>query len=316
MTLPSGTPWAGAEATPLVQDASSRRYTRLVKDGKTAILMDDPDGDIPRFVRLARHLADLGLSAPRILAEADGQLLIEDLGEGLFARLAGADPALEPLLYQVATDALLAVQAGPVPAGLTQGTPAHMADLAMLGLEWYAAPTGRAAIDDARAAFEAALAAHAPEADVLILRDYHAENLLWLPERDGAARAGLLDFQDAMAGHRVYDLVSLLQDARRDVRPETVAATCRYFLAQTGRSGAAFDAAYAVTGAQRQLRILGIFVRLARLRGKPHYLTLLPRVYAHWQSCLRHPALAGVAQVCSAHLPEPTAAYLQDLSRR
>jgi aminoglycoside/choline kinase family phosphotransferase len=139
----------------------------------------------------------------------------------------------------------------------------------------------------------------------MILRDYHAENLLWLPDREGIARVGVLDFQLAQMGQPGYDLVSLLQDARRDVSAETEAAMIRRFKDNMG-ADAGFDAAYAVLGAQRALRILGIFTRLCRVSGKPGYLRLIPRVWGQLQRNLTHPATAPLARLCRELLPEPT----------
>ncbi len=145
---------------------------------------------------------------------------------------------------------------------------------------------------------------HADGPRVMILRDYHAENLLWLPERDGIRRVGLLDFQLAQMGQPGYDLVSLLQDARRDVTAETEAAMIRRFADAIGATG--FDAAYAALGAQRALRILGIFARLCLRGGKPGYVALIPRVWGQLQRNLAHPALAPLATICDGLLPEPT----------
>jgi aminoglycoside/choline kinase family phosphotransferase len=153
---------------------------------------------------------------------------------------------------------------------------------------------------------KAALRAHADGPRVLVLRDFHAENLLWLPGRAGLARVGLLDFQLGQLGQPGYDLVSLLQDARRDVAAETEAAMIARFVTATGVMPAAFAAHYAVLGAQRALRILGIFARLCLVAGKPGYVALIPRVWGQLQRNLAHPALADLRAVCDDLLPEPT----------
>ncbi|MGR3377548.1 aminoglycoside phosphotransferase family protein [Salipiger abyssi] len=308
--------WAEAVATALAGDASARRYSRLTRGGETAILMEDPEGDTALFARLARHLLSLGLSAPRILAEAPGLLLIEDLGDGLIARLA-TDPETEKRLYLAATDALIALHRHPAPPDLPRADPARLAAMTDLAFDCYAEGAGQPAPSGTKeacaAAFETALATHAPETDVMILRDYHAENILWLPDREGAARAGLLDFQDALQGHRAYDLVSLIEDARRDVAPATAQAAIRHYLTATGLPEQPFRAALAVLGAQRNLRILGVFARLAATRGKPHYIDLIPRVWGHLQTDLRHPALAEIAGLLRDALPAPTPDILQRL---
>ncbi|MDO6584296.1 phosphotransferase [Salipiger sp. 1_MG-2023] len=301
--------WGGAKTAALAGDASARRYTRLSCNGATAILMDDPDGDVALFARLSRHLCGLGLSAPRILAEAPGRLLLEDLGDGLIARLA-TDPETEAQLYRAAVDALTELHRHPAPP-LLQATPQRLAQMTDLAFDCYA-PDAAAAKPAVITAFEEALSTHAPGTDVMVLRDYHAENILWLPERSGPARAGLLDFQDALAGHRAYDLVSLIEDARRDLRPGIAELSIRHYLDATGLDDAPFRAALAVLGAQRNLRILGVFARLAASRGKPGYIDLVPRVWGHLQTDLRHPALRDIARLLGA-LPEPDASRLNRL---
>ena len=304
--------WGKARSEPLAGDASSRRYARLTRDGQTAILMQDPDGDVALFARLARHLKAIGLSAPGIMAQDvdSGQLLIEDLGDGLIARLAGT-PETERTLYSLATEALIALHRHDPPSGLPLASPDRLAGMIDLAFLHYThAPAAMAA---AIAAFRPLLEAHALPADVMILRDYHAENILHLPDRTGPARAGLLDFQDALRGHRAYDLISLLEDARRDVAPDTRAACIAQYLSSTGVHEADFLTSLSVLGAQRNLRILGVFARLAATRGKPHYIALIPRVWGHLQNDLAHPALAPIRDVLQDALPAPTADLLQRL---
>jgi hypothetical protein len=190
---------------------------------------------------------------------------------------------------------------------------ADWAAAAGFALDWYAFAATGTRPDPAGflSVMTKAMVAHADGPRVLILRDFHAENLLWLPGRDGLARVGLLDFQLGQLGQPGYDLVSLLQDARRDVAPETEAAMTARFAAATGQRAETFAAQYAVLGAQRALRILGVFTRLCLVAGKPGYLRLLPRVWAQLQRNLAHPALADLRPVCDAHLPPPTADILQ-----
>ena len=313
--------WGAATHHHLAGDASDRRYERLTMAGQCAVLMDNPPGgadDPAAFVLIARHLSGLGLSAPRIMAAdtAQGFLLLEDLGDALFARLLAQEPSREKALYTVATDALIHLQRAPAPADLPDLTAAQWAGAAAFALDWYAfAATGAkpdpVAFTDA---LTEALQTHADGPRVLILRDYHAENLLWLPDRQGAARAGLLDFQLGQMGQPAYDLVSLLQDARRDVAPAIVAAMTARFAAATGASG--IDATFATLGAQRALRILGVFARLALVAGKPAYLALMPRVWGQLQANLSHPALKPLAKVCTSLLPPPTAPVLERIARQ
>ena len=309
--------WGQAARHFLAGDASDRSYDRLLRGSETAVLMDAPPGkgdDPASFAAIAAHLAGLGLSPPRVLAAdcAAGFLLLEDLGDGLFARLLEADPAREGPLYAHAVDVLVRVQAHAAPAGLPNLTAADWAGAAGFALDWYAfAATGAVpASDRFHSVLTDLMQAHADGPRVMILRDYHAENLLWLPSRQGVARVGLLDFQLGQMGQPGYDLVSLLQDARRDVAPGTEAAMIARFVAATGADAATFATAYAVLGAQRALRILGVFARLCLKAGKAGYLPLMPRVWGQLQRNLAHPALAPLAQVCAPLLPEPTEAIL------
>jgi hypothetical protein len=182
------------------------------------------------------------------------------------------------------------------------------ATAAGFALDWYAfAATGQRP-DPAGflAALTAALSTHADGPRVLILRDFHADNLLWLPGRAGLARVGLLDFQLGQLGQPGYDLVSLLQDARRDVTAVTETRCVAQFAAAIGADPEVFAAHYATLGAQRALRILGVFTRLALVDGKPRYLALIPRVWGQLQQNLAHPSLADLRSVCDALLPLPT----------
>lgn len=315
--------WGRAERRHLAGDASDRRYERLRLGAATAVLMDNPPGgadDPAAFSAMARHLCGLGLSPPAILAEdlSRGLLLLEDLGDDLFARLLAADPAREAELYAPAVDVLLRLQQADPPAGLPNLTARDWAEAAGFALDWYAfAATGRKPDPTAfLAALTAALKAHADGPRVLILRDYHAENLLWLPGREGLKRVGILDFQLGQLGQPGYDLVSLLQDARRDVALDTEAAMVARFTAATGADMEAFAAHYATLGTQRALRILSIFARLCLVAGKPQYLRLIPRVWDQLQRNLAHPALAELRAICDSLLPAPTRKILQKIEQQ
>lgn len=315
--------WGGAERRHLAGDASDRRYERLRLGAATAVLMDNPPGgadDPVAFATMARHLCGLGLSAPALLSEdlARGLLLLEDLGDDLVARLLAADPDREAALYAPAVDVLLHLQAAPPPSGLPNLSAEDWAKAAGFALDWYAfAATGEKPDGTAfHTTLTAALTAHADGPRVLILRDYHAENLLWLPGRRGLARVGLLDFQLGQLGQPGYDLVSLLQDARRDVRPATEAAMLARFAAARDEDGERLAAAYATLGAQRALRILGVFVRLCLVAGKPQYLRLIPRVWGQLQRNLAHPALARLRAICDRLLPAPGPELLHKIERQ
>lgn len=336
--------WGSAGIGPIPGDASARRYLRLIDDTRRALLMDAPrmpdgppirDGlpysriahiaeDVRPFVALARHLRSRGLSAPEILA-ADleaGLLLTEDLGDKVFGVEVqrGAD---QRALWHIGVDALVLLHREPpvhdllIGDGTTHRVPRF--DRAALEIEiellidWYMpAVTGAPTTSAGRAEF---LAAWAPVLDriealppQLLLRDYHSPNLLHLPERTGAARAGIIDFQDAMIGPAAYDLVSLLQDARLDV-PEAIEAElldhyCRAAATtQVGFDEAQFRWAYAALGAQRNTKILGIFARLARRDGKPRYLAHIPRIWRYLEHDLAHPQLSSLATWYNYTLP-------------
>lgn len=306
------TGWGGAKRGFLAGDASDRSYDRLTRGAASVVLMDAPPGkgdDPAVFAAMAGHLAGLGLSPPRVLAADydNGFLLLEDLGDGLFARILEREPAREAELYAAAVDVLVHLQRSPAPAGLPDLSADEWARAAEYAFAWYKrAVTGDGSGD--LSVLAALMHEYADGPRVLILRDYHAENLLWLPDRAGVARVGLLDFQLGQMGQAGYDLVSLLQDARRDVSEVTEAAMVARFVAATGAQG--FDAAYAVLGAQRALRILGIFARLCLVAGKPGYVDLIPRVWGQLQRNMAHPALEPLRAVC-AGLPEPTVENLQ-----
>ena len=301
--------WGDAAHAALAGDASARHYERLTRGDATAVLMDDPPPrhSVGTFVRIARLLRGMGYSAPEILAddEAQGLALLEDLGDDSFsALLDGPDASsLERTLYEAATDFLIDLHRRPVPPDLPRYDPDWMLSDAALLLETAIAnEVEPATTAEFKAAWRGPLEEAAQGPSVLCLRDFHAGNLMWLPARDdagcgasGLARIGLLDFQDARLGPAAYDLVSLLQDARRDLGAGLEAAmVTRYLGASPGLDEAAFRAAYAILGAQRAVRIIGVFHRLARRDGKPAYLAHLPRVWRHLDANLGQPALAPV----------------------
>ncbi len=310
--------WGDALCKPLAGDASARRYARLRLGARTAILMDAPPGqadDVADFAKVARHLRSIDLSAPQVLAEdlSQGFLLLEDFGDGIFARLTETDPACEATLYQAASDVLLHLQSHPPAPDLLNLTALDWAEASGMVLDCYRfAITGEKS-DTANftTVLSDTLARWADGPRVMILRDYHAENLMYLPARQGLAQVGLLDFQLAQLGQPGYDLVSLLQDARRDVSANVEAAMIRRFLDGNGTIEAAFRPAYAALAAQRALRILGIFAKQCLYDGKPRYVALIPRVWAQLQRNLARPELAALAKICADLLPAPNRANLQ-----
>ena len=304
--------WGAAARAPLAGDASFRRYERLRLDGRPAVLMDAPPPmeDVRPFTAIARHLIGLGYSAPQILAEdaERGLLLLEDLGDDLFNRVfeTGAD---ETRLYGAAIDLITELHGRPPPDGLGSHDEAIMMEGVDRLLEWFMPAALGAPPDEAehvawRDAWHEVLPHRNIGPPVLALRDYHADNLIWLPERAGHARVGLLDFQDALAGSPAYDLVSLLEDVRRDVSPALVEAMiARYLNAAPDLDPAGFRAAYAVLGGQRNTRIIGTFVRLWQRDGKPGYLDYLPRAWRLLNGDLAHPAMAPVRDWFDRNIP-------------
>jgi N-acetylmuramate 1-kinase len=300
--------FACARREPLAGDASVRRYQRLHGGPRPAVLMEAPPGviDARPFLAIAAWLRARGWSAPEVLAAdpAAGLVLLEDLGDRLFTRATADDPALEEALYAAAADLLVAIQRAEPPADLPPYDDAWLLREAALLTEWYAPDLGEQARADCLDAWRAVLPQARVGAETLVYVDYHADNLLWLPERAGLARVGLLDFQDARLGPPAYDLASLLLDARRHVAPELAVGMIQRFLAARPELDPdAFAAAYAILGAQRNAKILGLFTRLARRDGKPRYLAPLPRVQAHLAAGLAHPALEPVRAWFERHLP-------------
>ncbi|TNJ45507.1 aminoglycoside phosphotransferase family protein [Phaeobacter sp. B1627] len=308
--------------TTLAGDASTRCYRRLTADtGQTVILMDWPPetgGDTRPFVEIATYLTGLNVSAPQVLAQDHdrGLLLIEDLGDALFTQAIAAQPQTETELYEAATDLLVQLHGAPVP-DLSPLTPRVMAEMTGLAFtEYHRAVRGdsndivRARFEDQ---FEEILRRSLTGDMVFVHRDYHAENLIWLPDRDGIRRVGVIDFQDARAGHRSYDLASLLQDARRDVPKRIETEMIERYIQATGIDEVSFRRAYAVAGVQRNMRILGIFAHLSQNLGKRQYIDFVPRVWAHFERGLSHPALETVAEALLDVLPEPNADTLEKL---
>jgi tRNA threonylcarbamoyl adenosine modification protein YjeE len=334
--------FAEAERRRMEGDASTRIYERVRRAGTSYVLMNSPrrpdgppvrDGrpysaiahlaeNVTPFMALAQGLRARGFSAPAIHAadRANGLLLIEDLGHELV--VAGAPPAPIEARYEIATDLLVALHTQALPAtlavepGADYALPPYDLDAflieAELLLDWYLPMLGAPVSDDARegycARWREALARATAGPKTWVLRDFHSPNLLWLPQREGIARIGLLDFQDALMGPAAYDLASLLQDARVTV-PEMmeIALLSRYTRARVVADRAfdapAFVQSYSTLAAQRASKVLGIFARLDRRDGKPQYLRHIPRVWAYLQRALAHPALAPLQAWYRANVP-------------
>lgn len=308
--------WEGARRAALAQDASFRRYERITKGADGAVLMDAPPEheDVRPFVRIARKLADLGLSAPRLLAEdtVQGFLLLEDLGDATFARLLDAGEAAGPL-YDLAVDVLIDLHRRPRAAVLPDGVPPYD-DALLLGeaglfTDWYLPahlghPVPAHVAGEYAAVWTALLPSVRAVPETLVLRDFHVDNLMRLDGRAGTAACGLLDFQDAVDGSVAYDFVSLVEDARRDVAPALAAAArSRYLAAFPDLDADAFDLARAVLGAQRHCKVLGIFTRLRDRDGKSDYMVHIPRLWRLLEQAVTHPALADLKDWLDSRVP-------------
>ncbi len=295
--------WGGATTLPVAGDASFRRYFRIVEGARRAILMDaPPPHEDPRpFIAVAEWLIERDFAAPAILAcDLDqGLVLIEDFGDDRLREAIDASSDDGLALYAPAVDLLVALRghaAGPLPLY----DRAVLKREAALFVDWYCPAVGITPdIASWDAAWDAVFDHAVRDVPVTVLRDYHAENLMLVgPDKS----LGLLDFQDALAGHAAYDLVSLLQDARRDVDPAVEAAMLARYAAATGVGDSFFDA-YHVLGAQRNAKILGIFTRLWKRDGKTRYPTLCPRVWTYLERDLAQPVMAPVAAWFEAHVP-------------
>jgi len=338
---------------PLPGDASTRRYERLRMEDATLMLMDAPPGAeskplgaeateaqriaagynamarlsagrVDAFAAAAGYLRGQGLSTPEILAldVDEGLAVIEDLGEGLFARLieAGED---EAPLYMAAVEALAQLHETTPPAVIGEGEaiwPLLTYDAlalrtgADLLVEWLPKLKSEVVLDEAalaawRADWAPLIARAAAGASAFAHRDYHAENLLWLPEREGVARVGMIDFQDCVLAHPSWDLHSLLQDARRDVSPELEqSALDHYFALRPHLDRAAFMDDYAALAALNEARIIGVFARLIVRDGKPRYAAFMPRMWGHLQRNLQRPDLAAVRAWFDRYIPQESRA--------
>ncbi len=342
--------WGDASVHALAGDASSRSYKRLTYNERKAVLMiAPPDAEsapcapeasdqerralgynacarlagpnLNAFTHIATALRAVGLSAPEIYAAnaETGLALIEDLGDDLYARVIGN--ADEQALYAHAIDALVSLVANPpqrpVSSEYTMLEYDYLALKAEASLftEWYwPLKTGAVPSADICNEYDDIIDGilrqlSAPHA--IVLRDFHAENLIWLPERTGPARVGLIDFQDGLYGHSAYDLVSLLEDARRDVSPALADMMIARYIEKAAAASANFKNDsflhdYAILAAQRNAKILGVFARLAKRDQKPRYLDLLPRVEAHFRRDLARDSMAPLRKFLAVHLPDLT----------
>lgn len=250
--------------------------------------------DVRPFMKITGILKEMNLRAPSIIASdaENGLLLLEDLGNASFTKVLAAEKHREAELYRKAVDALLHINRFPAPENVPPYSKELLMREVMLLPEW-ALPDNAEAAAEYREIWESLLDKISSRRSTLVLRDYHADNLMWLPDGE----VGLLDYQDAVTGHPAYDLLSLLEDARRDVSPETASTMIKYFTAALPASEQdSFSEDYAILAAQRNCKIIGIFNRLSRRDGKNHYLSYLPRVFGHLERDLEHPALVALKE--------------------
>jgi N-acetylmuramate 1-kinase len=308
--------WEGSEILPLAGDASFRRYFRVVNGDRSAVLMDaPPPHEDPRpFIAVAEWLASRGLNAPAILARDldKGLLLLADFGDARLRETLDTDPQRERELYELATDVLVHLHGHPPMEALPpHGLDQWLAELELF-TDWYCPAVGaQVDVEAYRRAWTEVLTPVAEDglAPVTVLRDYHAENIMLVADRDGVGHFGLLDFQDALAGHPAYDLASVLEDARRDVPPDIEQAMIRRYVTATGQAET-FERAYWALAAQRNTRILGVFTRLWKRDNKPGYRRFQPRMWGLLERDLAQPHLEPVrrwfdSNIAPEHRREP-----------
>lgn len=308
---------ADAELVPFVADASARRYYRLA--GAGILLMEDPQDPVgfSAYLRLSEHLRARGLSAPAVHAAdvPQGLALVEDFGDQTYARClkSGQD---EVALYRLAIEALLHLHRDPQGAQVAQPTydlDTHLQELTIFS-DWFA-PAVCPGLDVERfnarflSLWADALSDVADRAETLVLRDFHIDNLMLLSDRKGVTRCGLLDFQDGILGPCEYDLVSLLQDARRDLAEGLEEEMLQLYIAGAPDElggAAVIRQRYHLLGAQRHARILGVFVRLCQRDHKPRYLSFVPRVLRQFRTALNDAGLSGISAFLDSELPDWT----------
>ena len=295
--------WSDCVISPVAGDASFRRYFRVTsQSGAKAILMDAPpphEDPLP-FINIAEYLAKHGFRAPSIFAKdlSRGLVLIEDFGDQRMREHLDDYPGEEFAVYKHAIDVIVDLSRQTSAEIAPYDMAAYLREVRLL-TEWYlpamALPVDQDSFDNV---WTDALVPVAQHQQVTVLRDYHAENIMLL--EDG--QQGLIDFQDALVGHPAYDLVSLLQDARRDVSLELERAMLEHYK-QSALPDKDFDLHYALLGAQRNTKIIGIFTRLWKRDGKDRYLALLPRMWGLLERDLAHPGLASLKDWFDRNIP-------------
>ncbi|RMA77615.1 aminoglycoside phosphotransferase family protein [Umboniibacter marinipuniceus] len=308
-------PWSTWNVEALKADASFRCYFRLTSGNSSVLLMDAPPAteDLDAYIRIASYLSECGLRAPRVLAQDlnHGFAVIEDFGFNTYTVLLDKGVPAEPL-YTLAVDSLIQLHKayGKTNIDVPRYDAGFYDDEAALFVDWYMpARLGRklstSERDDFLARFASLINSVNTKDECLVLRDYHVDNLMLVDGAEGVNACGQLDFQDALIGSRSYDLVSLLEDARRDVCPEMTERLLEHYLAEMPSTDrASFLRDYRVLSAHRHAKVIGIFVRLCVRDNKAHYLSYLPHVQQLFERSLQSPHLAPIAQWITAHHPD------------
>lgn len=314
--------WKNAKRTSIQGDASRRQYERLTCSMKgTSILMDAPPEhgeDVKPFVKVCKYFQKIGLSVPKIYESdiSNGFLILEDFGENLFSKMLINKPNNELEFYINATDNLIRLYHSTPLKGLDVYNCSDMVNKSLLALDWYleyglTEPPNVTLKTEFYKLLNASLINIMSTPHIMVHRDFHAENLIWLNHRKGYQRVGILDFQDTMLGHPAYDLASLLNDIRREVNPEIKRKCLEHYLLNTKLNVEDFEHGFSVCSAQRNLRILGVFTRLSVRDNKKGYLTFIPRIWRKLIEDLQHPALGDLNSLIRDFFPEPNNDVIQ-----
>ena len=305
----------------ITSDASNRKYLRLTKGNKTVILMDsNPKKNEPvnNFIYFTNFLRKHHFSAPKIYDSdiPNGLLLLEDLGARNFADILKVKPKVETNIYKEAVNQLIMIQSKETPKQAKPYSTEILIEEALLFTEWYLGETNSSRLSTQ---FKSLLTPLLKKIDqtkpTLVLRDFHAENLIWMNSRKNFKRVGLLDYQDALIGHPAYDIASLLKDARRDVSIEVRDIMTNHYLEKTKHNKDLFLRAYSILSAQRNLKIIGIFSRLSIRDKKKNYVKLIPRVWKNLENDFMHPDLKNLSKFINAVAPYPNVKILKNLSQ-
>ena len=305
----------------ITSDASNRKYLRLTKGNKTVILMDsNPKKNEPvnNFIYFTNFLRKHHFSAPKIYDSdiPNGLLLLEDLGTRNFADILKVKPKVATNIYKEAVNQLIMIQSKETPKQAKPYSTEILIEEALLFTEWYLGETNSSRLSTQFTSLLTPLLKKIDQTKpTLVLRDFHAENLIWMNSRKNFKRVGLLDYQDALIGHPAYDIASLLKDARRDVSIEVRDIMTNHYLEKTKHNKDLFLRDYSILSAQRNLKIIGIFSRLSIRDKKKNYVKLIPRVWKNLENDFMHPDLKNLSKFINAVAPYPNVKILKNLSQ-